>query len=112
MRFHAFHGVLPSEKEEGGEYIVDFRCSMDLEPAAASDDLADTLDYSAVYRIAQECMAKPSNLIENVAGRIRDAIAEAFPQLPAFEVTVSKLQPPVGGHAEAARVTLRGGSGR
>lgn len=106
MRFHAFHGCLPSERENGGEYLVDFRCGINPETAIQTDELEDTLDYSAVYKIIEEQMTIPSNLLENVAGRIRDAIEEAFPNLEEFEISVTKLAPPVGGPADCARVTL------
>ena len=112
MRFHAFHGCLTSERENGGEYLVDFRCGINPETAIQTDELDSTLDYSAVYKIVAEQMAIPSNLLENVAGRIRDAIEEAFPELEEFEITVAKLAPPVGGPADCARVTLEGGSER
>lgn len=109
MRFHAFHGCLPSERENGGDYLVDFSCSVNPETAIQTDELEDTLDYSAVYKIVAEEMTIPSNLLEHVAGRIRDAIEEAFPELEEFEISISKLAPPVGGPAECARVTLKGG---
>ena len=112
MRFHAFHGCLPSERENGGEYLVDFRCSINPETAIQTDELEYTLDYSAVYKIVAEQMALPSNLLENVAGRIRDAIEEAFPELEDFEISVAKLAPPVGGPADCARVSFQGGSER
>ena len=91
---------------------MDFRCGINPETAIQTDELDSTLDYSAVYKIVAEQMAIPSNLLENVTGRIRDAIEEAFPELEEFEITVAKLAPPVGGPADCARVTLEGGSGR
>lgn len=111
MRFRAFHGCLPEEKTGGNDFVVDFRCTLDLSAAAKSDRLEDTLDYSEIYRIVAGQMAEPSELLENVAGRIRDAIAAAFPAIPEFEVSVSKLNPPVGGAAAIARVSLKGGRG-
>lgn len=110
MHFKAYHGCLPEERVNGGEYVVDFRCSVNPESAIQTDDLEDTLDYSAVYRIVAEQMAIPSNLLEHVAGRILDAIEEAFPELEEFEISVSKLNPPVGGPVDCARVTLIGGA--
>ncbi len=109
MKFRAYHGCLPSERENGGDFVVDFRGSLDISAAEASDALCDTLDYSAIYGIVAAEMAVPSNLLEHVAGRIRDAIEAAFPDLPEFEVSVSKLAPPVGGPAAAAKVTVKGG---
>ena len=112
MEFLAYHGCLASEKENGGSFVVDFRATVDLTAAAQSDDLADTLDYSAIYKIVAAEMATPSDLLENVAGRIRAAIEEAFPAIPEFEISVSKKNPPVGGSAAVAKVTLYGGCAR
>lgn len=109
MKFHAFHGCLPSEKEDGGDYLVDFRGSLDISAAERSDSLADTLDYSRIYSIVAAEMAAPSELLEHVAGRIRDAVEAAFPALEWFEVSVSKLNPPVGGPAAAATIKVKGG---
>ena len=110
MHFKAYHGCLPEERTNGGEYVVDFRCPVNPETAVQTDDLASTLDYSAVYEIVSSQMAVPSNLLENVAGRIRNALEDAFPNLEEFEISVSKLNPPVGGNVDCARVTLKGGS--
>lgn len=107
MRFYAYHGCLESERREGAEYMVDFRCTLDTAAAEQSDDLADTLDYSRIYAIAAQQMAVPSNLLEHVAGRIADAIAAEFPALEGFEVSVSKKNPPVGGECEWAKITVK-----
>ena len=51
-------------------------------------------------------MREASNLLENVAARIFDAILEAHPEITEMEVRVAKLNPPVGGPAQCAAVTL------
>lgn len=106
MYFHAFHGVLPREREEGGDFIVDFSCAYDIEKATVSDNLADTLDYAAVYDIVAREMERPSNLLEHVAGRIAASLKEAFPDLETFKVKVTKLNPPVSGPAGSSSVTI------
>ena len=106
MHFTAFHGCLQEERDNGGEFIVDFRCRYPLGPAAADDDLSLTLDYSRIYDIAAAQMAMPSNLLENVAARIFDAILEEFPQIGEMELKVTKLNPPVGGKTDSASVTM------
>ena len=108
MRFHAFHGCLPQERVDGGEYVVDFSVKLDVERAVDSDELGDTLDYSKVYAIVREQMEIPSDLIENVARRVAAAIRAAFPQLPPFTLKLTTLAPPVGGVCEGASVTLVG----
>ncbi len=107
MQFHSFHGCLEKERREGNDFIVDFRCGYDIGKAAESDDLQDTLDYSGIYDIVAAQMALPSNLLENVASRIADAISAAHPELEHFEVKVTKKNPPVEGVAEMSAVTVR-----
>lgn len=106
MHFHAFHGVLPREREEGGEFVVDFSCAYDIGKATVSDNLADTLDYAAVYDIVAREMEQPSNLLEHVAGRIAASIKETFPDLTDFKVKVTKLNPPVSGPAGSSSVSI------
>ena len=108
MRFKAFHGCLPEERVEGGEYLVDFSVKLPLERAALSDNLADTLDYSRVYSLIQKELQQPSNLIENVAARIAASLRAEFPQLAPFTLRLTKLAPPLGGACEGASITLIG----
>ena len=106
MEFKAYHGVLEQEKVRGNEFVVDFRGELDLSAAAESDNLNDTLNYAEIYDIVAEEMSIPSELLENVAGRIMKAIETRFPQLVSFSVRVSKKRPPVDGVAQWSRVTL------
>ncbi len=106
MEFKAYHGCLEQEKVRGNVFTVDFRGELDLSKAAKSDNLNDTLNYGDIFEVVAYEMSIPSELLENVAGRIVDAIAKQFPQLEAFSVRVSKKKPPVDGVAQWSRVTL------
>ena len=106
MHFRAFHGCLESERRDGGDFKVDFRCDCPIDAAADSDDLSDTIDYSRVYAVVAREMAVPSMLLEHVAGRIADGLKEEFPELEHFEVSVYKKNPPVGGECEWAKVSV------
>ena len=105
MEFHAFHGCLEQERKEGNTFVVDFRGKRDGKKAAETDDLKNTADYSKIYEIVASEMAKPSNLLENVAARIVDAIMEADFGFWFAQVRVSKKNPPVGGTCSWSRVT-------
>jgi len=107
MEFYAFHGCLEEEKDSGNDFTVDFRCRYPIKEAAQDDDLEKTLDYSHLYWIIAEQMRQPSDLLENVAARIFDAILEAYPEIVELELRVAKLNPPVGGPAKCAAVTLK-----
>ncbi|MCH5173668.1 MAG: dihydroneopterin aldolase [Bacteroidales bacterium] len=108
MKFFARHGCLEQERLYGGEFLVDFSCSIDTSAAETSDELADTVDYGRIYEIIERQIRTPSRLLEHVAGRIADSIsAEGLPGLEHFEVRVSKKNPPVGGVCEWARVSVK-----
>lgn len=64
------------------------------------------MNYADIYEIVAYEMSIPSELLENVAGRIMKAIEDKFPQLVSFSVRVSKKRPPVDGVAQWSRVTL------
>ena len=106
MEFKAYHGCLEQEKVRGNEFVVDFRGELDLSAAAESDNLNDTLNYADIYDIVAYEMSVPSELLENVAGRIMKAIEAQFPQLVSFSIRVSKKRPPVDGVTQWSRVTL------
>ena len=106
MEFKAYHGCLEQEKVRGNLFTVDFRGELDLSAAAESDNLDDTLNYGEIYDIVADEMSIPSELLENVAGRIVKAIEARFPELVSFSIRVSKKRPPVEGVAQWSRVTL------
>lgn len=106
MEFHAFHGCLEKEKLEGNTFLVDFHGEADLSKASESDNLADTIDYSKVYAAVKAEMDKPSDLLENVCGRIVNALRKDFPEFRKIKITVSKKNPPVGGECAWARVSM------
>lgn len=105
IELQAYHGVFPEEREKGNI----FRVNISLETAdtlgTATDQIDDTVNYQMLYDIVQQQMRVPSNLLEHVAGRIRDAILTAFPNCK-LTVAVSKKNPPLGGAVAWATVEL------
>lgn len=106
VRFHAFHGVMPQEGIVGADFRVDLRVGYPLELAMQSDEVADTLNYAALYEFVRREMAVPSRLLEHVAGRIAKAIEEAFPQVSSIDLELTKLNPPMGADCEGAGVEI------
>ena len=88
------HGVYAEERAAPTVFTVNVDIdARDLEPAAASDDLRDTIDYARVAEIVQEVIAGPSrNLLEFLAGAILDRLA-AIEGIRAATVRVSKPRP-------------------
>lgn len=95
LRVRGHHGVFEHERRDGQEFVVDVTVWMDLTPAAASDDLADTLHYGELAERAAAIVAgEPSNLIETVAARVADMVL-ADARVRAVEVALHKPQAPI-----------------
>lgn len=106
VRFHAFHGVLPQERQVGGDFLVTVRVGYPLERAMETDHVGDTLDYSALYALVEREMSEPSQLLEHVAGRIVKAITVSFPAVTSVDLELTKLNPPMGADCEGATVEV------
>lgn len=70
---YGHHGVFDFEKREGQIFIVDLTLGLDTRPAAASDDLRDTVNYGTLVDSVKAAVeSDPVDLIEKVAQRIAD----------------------------------------
>ncbi len=95
LRVHGWHGVHEHERRDGQEFVVDVTLWVDLERAAATDELADTIDYGAVAtRTAEIVGGQPCRLIEAVAGRVAEELMRDE-RVHAVEVTVHKPAAPI-----------------
>ena len=106
VRFHAFHGVLPQERQVGGDFLVTVRVGYPLERAMETDHVGDTLDYSALYALVEKEMAESSKLLEHVAGRIVKAVTASFPAVTSVDLELTKLNPPMGADCDGAAVEV------
>ena len=106
VRFHAFHGVMPQERKVGADFTVSLRVGVDLSLPAESDDVADTLNYATLYEVVKQQMEIPSQLLEHVAGRVGKVVMDTFPQVTCVDVTLTKLNPPMGADCAGASVEL------
>src|SRR5438094_3599449 len=96
--FFGTHGVNPEETELGQRFGVDLTIRLDLSEAARTDLLADTVSYSALYKLIRvEMEGEPSKLIEHLAGRLLNKILEYDKRIVEAEVRVTKLNPPLKG---------------
>lgn len=108
LRVRGNHGVFEHERRDGQDFFIDITVWLDLAPAAASDDLGDTVDYGMLAQCAYDIVAgTPYNLIETVGVLIAEAVM-ADPRLHACEVTVHKPSAPIPlTFADVAVVTRR-----
>ena len=108
MRFYAYHGVNPEERVLGQRFTVDVALAVDLRSAGTSDDLADTVSYSAVFkRVRGVVEGEPRALLEAVAETVAADILVAFPSVQRVIVTVRKPEAPLrGAMLDAAGVRI------
>lgn len=107
IRVHAHHGCLAEESIIGSEYRVDISLRTNLKKASISDNLVDTVDYVHINHIVKEEMNIPSKLLEHVAKRIIDCVFSELEAVEKMKVSVSKINPPIGGDVEMVTVILR-----
>ena len=95
LRARGRHGVYDFERANGQEFVVDVVLELDLRPAARSDDVRDTVDYSELAeRLVAIVGGEPVNLIETLAERLAAACL-ADNRVAAATVTVHKPQAPI-----------------
>ncbi|MEI3846038.1 MULTISPECIES: dihydroneopterin aldolase [unclassified Microbacterium] len=107
VRAFGYHGVLPEERRQGQEFVVDATLYLSTAAAAASDDVTDTVHYGdAAERIAAIVAGEPFNLLESVAARIADDLL-AYDLVKMVSVTIHKPQAPIPVPFSDVSVTIR-----
>lgn len=104
IRLYAFHGCMPEEGRIGAEYEVNLTVWADLAKSAKTDELADTVDYVHLNKIAEEEMAVRTKLLETVVEKIMSRIFSELVMVQKATVSVSKLAPPIEGDVERVSV--------
>ena len=104
---HGHHGVFEFERREGQVFLVDLVLGVDTAPAAASDDLRDTVDYgSLVAKVKASVERDPVDLIETLAQRISDACL-LDRRVEWVRVTVHKPDAPIDATFSDVALTIR-----
>jgi dihydropteroate synthase len=107
LRVTGRHGVYAHERADGQDFVVDATLEVDTVRAAASDELADTVDYGTLAQdLAAVVAGEPVNLIETLADRLV-AVCLRDPRVAAAEVTVHKPAAPIPLEFADVAVTVR-----
>jgi dihydroneopterin aldolase len=104
---HAHHGVMEHESKVGQRFVLDLELSIDLEAAARSDKLVDTVSYSSIVESASRAFTAQSyRLVETAADAVADALLTGFARVASVRVTVRKPHAPIAAIFADVGVTL------
>ena len=107
IRLYGFHGCLDEEGKIGTEYHADVTVWGDLNKAARTDNLNDTLDYVTINKIVEAEVNLRAKLIETVAQRILQRVLKEMPAAQKVKVKLSKCYPPINGDVQKVSVELK-----
>jgi len=107
LRVECIVGIHPHEREQPQPLLIALSVPWDFAPAAASEDVAHTLDYSALAEAAARfVVAGRFRLLETLARELARHLAERF-GLGALHVHVRKPQAVASSTGSEASLTLR-----
>jgi dihydroneopterin aldolase len=106
MEFYAFHGHFKEEQIVGNKFLVDLTIETDLKKPSETDNLKDAVNYQQAYQIVKKQMEKKSYLLENIAGRILNAIHTEMSGIKKVTVKVAKMNPAMGGKIGSVSVIM------
>jgi 7,8-dihydroneopterin aldolase/epimerase/oxygenase len=105
---YARHGVGEAERSIGGRYSFDLEIEADISAAAASDALADTVNYEEAYMIARDILTGTNRrLLESLVVEIANALLERYTVAMSVTVRLRKLSVPIDGVVKAVEVEHR-----
>lgn len=103
VRFRAYHGLYPEERQKGNDFVVNMQVMYDAGPDTIIM-LEDTIDYAALFGIINQIMQQPVDLLETLVQTIAKAVQERFPFVKKIRVAVEKLNPPIDRFSGSAAV--------
>ncbi len=107
LRFRAFHGMHPDEREKGNDFVVNLHASFQPPNNLTVVKLHDTIDYGELFEIINSAMQKPVDLLETVVQTIGNNVYKKYPRVKEVVVTVEKLNPPIDQFSGSAEVKFR-----
>lgn len=110
LRLVGICGALPEERVRAQPLEVDLDVEVDLSAAAASDALADTVDYGVLCDAVDQVVgAGAPLLLEHLAATLTDAVLAVDNRISGVTVAVRKLRPPVPHALATSGVRIRRG---
>lgn len=94
VRFRAYHGLYPEERQKGNNFVVNLDVEYEPGPGIITR-LEETIDYAVLFEVINDTMQKPVDLLETLVQTIAYAVHEKFPSIKKVSVSVEKLNPPI-----------------
>jgi dihydroneopterin aldolase len=94
VRFRAYHGLHPEERQKGNDFVVNMQVK--YEPSnGIIQSLDETIDYARLFKIINDTMQKPVDLLETLVQTIAHEVYNEFKHVKEVTVSVEKLNPPI-----------------
>ena len=109
LQFHAYHGVLPSEKELGQKFLVNVELTAtSLRDASRTDDVSHTVDYAKAFRLIRTLVVSgpQRDLIETVGEDICEGLFREFRLVEKVKVRVEKPCVAIDGDVRSLGIEL------
>ncbi len=107
LKFFAFHGVNPEEKEQGQDFIFDIELYVNMQRACESDNVEDTVSYAKVVKTVRRVFtAEKYDLLEKCARVVADAILDEYERVFMVDVTLKKPNAPVSAEFDYMAVNI------
>lgn len=99
VEIYGCHGVAPEEKVNKQSFVIDVEMEADLKKPGISDNLEDTVSYSAVNKLITWIVQNTSfDLVERLAEELCCAILQNYEKVSKVKLCVKKPQAPMSGN--------------
>jgi len=107
LEIYAYHGVAPEEKKLGQMFLVSLELSLDLEKAAVTGNLEETVNYVELCDVVKDTLlSEKCDLIESTAMKVIASIFRHFDKVLKVKITLKKPWAPMEHHVRYAAVEI------
>lgn len=107
LKIFAYHGVHGYEKENGQNFIFDIDAFVDMTQPCESDNVEDTVSYSAIIYQVQEIFTENKyDLLEKAVQTVADGLFESFDKIQSLRICLKKPDAPIKADFEYVGVEI------
>ena len=100
-------GVAPEEKSGKQCYWITIELDADLRRAGKTDELEDTIDYAAVFRVCEQLMRlEDCDLLEAFAEKLASRLLTRFPLAERVSLEILKPDAPIVGTFDSVGIRI------